>query len=78
MVLKLSFYCIITGASLEKSQFHNILNVFTTLGEKDRFNNAGSGIGLATVKKLIEKSGGSIRIESEIGVGSSFIFSIKR
>lgn len=66
------------GLGIDKSQLDEVFNVFTTLGEKDRFNNVGTGIGLATVKKLIEKSGGTIRIESEVGVGSSFLFSMKK
>lgn len=66
------------GQGIDKNQFDNIFNVFTTLGEKDRFNNSGTGIGLATVKKLIERLGGTIRIESAVGVGSTFVFYIKR
>ena len=66
------------GQGIDKSAFDKIFNVFTTLGTKDRFNNDGTGIGLATVKKLIEKLGGTIQIESEIGIGSTFIFSIKK
>ena len=45
---------------------------------KDRFNNIGTGIGLSTVKKLVDKLGGSINVESEIGFGTKFKFSIKK
>jgi signal transduction histidine kinase len=34
----------------------------------------GNGIGLATVKKVIENSGGSIKVESEPTKGAKFIF----
>lgn len=38
----------------------------------------GTGIGLASVKKLVEKSGGSIAVRSEEGVGSEFILTLRR
>ncbi len=66
------------GIGIDKSQFSKIFDTFATLGAKDRFNNIGTGIGLATVKKLIGKLGGSINVESEIGVGTKFKFSIKK
>ena len=47
-----------------------------------RANNAtatvGDGIGLAFVKKLVEVLGGSIGVESEVGVGSDFFFVVPR
>ncbi len=66
------------GSGIEKEQFSEIFKTFKTLGKKDRFNNSGTGIGLSTVKKLVEKSGGSIRVDSEPGAGSTFTFSIKK
>jgi len=41
-----------------------------TMGEK------GSGLGLSLVKEIIAKHGGEIYVESELGVGTSFIFTI--
>jgi len=38
----------------------------------------GSGLGLAIAKKIIEEHGGSIRAESEPGVGTRMIFSLKK
>jgi len=66
------------GRGIKKNQFSKIFETFATLETMDRFNNSGTGIGLATVKRLIEKLGGSITLESDIGVGTTFKFSVKK
>lgn len=66
------------GSGIEKEHFNEIFKSFKTLGRKDRFNNSGTGIGLSTVKKLVEKTGGTIRVESEPGIGCTFTFTIKK
>jgi len=38
----------------------------------------GSGIGLATVKKIIDSLGGTIEVSSEIGEGTLFTFTVER
>ena len=66
------------GRGIDRKEFSAIFETFSTLGEKDRFNNAGTGIGLATVKKLVEKLGGAIQVESDPGKGSTFSFSLRK
>ncbi|MCG9972517.1 sensor histidine kinase [Christiangramia crocea] len=66
------------GRGIPREKFREIFDLFTTLDTADREGNTGSGIGLATVKKLIESMGGSISLESEPGEGSNFKFRIKR
>ena len=66
------------GKGIPQEKHNEIFELFTTLDSSDREGNLGSGIGLATVRKLIESMGGSISIESELGEGSNFKFSIKR
>ncbi|MHB1355727.1 MAG: PAS domain S-box protein [Anaerolineae bacterium] len=56
-------------------QFHNrIFIIFQRLHERDKY--PGSGIGLAIVKKIIERHGGRIWIDSEEGKGARFIFTL--
>ena len=55
-----------------------IFQLFKTLETTDREGNPGSGIGLATVKKLVNNMGGDIKAESTPGIGSNFKFKIKR
>ena len=66
------------GKGIPEEKFEEIFDLFTTLEITDREGGLGSGIGLATVKKLIESMEGTISLESEVGEGSSFKFSIKR
>jgi len=66
------------GQGIPKEKFKEIFDLFTTLEIPDREGNHGNGIGLATVKKLIEMMGGSISLESESGKGSNFKFQVKR
>lgn len=66
------------GNGIPEEGFEKIFELFTTLDLNDRDGNPGSGIGLATVKKLLLHMGGDISIESEPEIGSNFKFQIKR
>ncbi|WP_026450077.1 sensor histidine kinase [Aequorivita capsosiphonis] len=66
------------GMGIDLGVQDEIFNLFKTTGIKDRNGNEGTGIGLATVKHLVSKLGGSISLESELGKGSIFTFSIKK
>lgn len=56
------------GVGVEEKYLANIFIPFSHLHSKD--SHEGSGVGLATSKKIIERHGGRIWIESEPGVGS--------
>lgn len=75
------FYCFEVkdnGEGIPKEKIEEIFELFTTLDTTDRDGNTGSGIGLATVKKLVNSMGGRIDVESVPGEGSTFSFSVKR
>lgn len=60
------------GVGMDTNNIMKIFEPFSTLGKTDRFGNKGTGIGLATVKQLIDKLGGQIDVRSEIGKGTHF------
>jgi signal transduction histidine kinase len=66
------------GPGITKKNQSKIFNLFQIASSKDQFGNKGNGIGLATVKKVVEKLGGEIHVESEEGQGAEFLFSISR
>tara|TARA_R110000796_G_scaffold252619_2_gene388853 strand:+ start:100502 stop:101704 length:1203 start_codon:yes stop_codon:yes gene_type:complete len=66
------------GPGILKENQNKIFQIFETLSNTDKFGHTGNGIGLATVKKLIERLGGEINVESELGKGSIFNFTIKK
>jgi len=72
------FAVIDNGNGFSEENSSKIFELFTTLDTNDRDGNPGSGIGLATVKKLINSMGGSIKVNSTLGEGSNFQFTIKR
>ena len=66
------------GPGIDKKDQGAIFNLFQIASAEDQFGNKGNGIGLATVKKIIEKLGGEIYVKSEKGQGTEFHFSISK
>lgn len=62
------------GIGIEREYFDRIFEIFQQLNRTDSFT--GTGIGLAVVKKIVERHGGRVWLESEVGVGSIFYFTI--
>ena len=66
------------GIGIPKDKQEDIFELFTIVEEVDRSGNRGNGIGLSTVKKLVNSLGGEITVESEVNKGTTFHFSINR
>jgi PAS domain S-box-containing protein len=63
------------GIGLDMKHAARIFQMFQRLHELGRYE--GSGIGLAIAKRIVERHGGSIWVESQIGAGTTFCFSLK-
>ncbi|MDJ0734341.1 MAG: PAS domain S-box protein [Nostocaceae cyanobacterium] len=60
------------GPGIEPQYHDKVFEIFQTLQARDK--NENTGIGLAIVKKIIENQGGTIKLESQIGEGTTFRF----
>ncbi|WP_245526215.1 PAS domain S-box protein [Methanohalophilus mahii] len=65
-----------TGIGIPEDKFETIFDPFMQVDASTSRKYGGTGLGLALVKKYVEKHGGEVWVESEIGKGSTFMFTI--
>ncbi len=67
-----------TGVGMDEKQTSNLFRLDQTNSSVGTAGERGTGLGLILCKELIEKQGGRIWIESEIGSGSTFFFTLPK
>lgn len=66
------------GLGIDKKYQNKIFDIFEVVANVDRFGKRGTGVGLSTVKKLVEGLGGKIHVISEVDAGTVFEFTIAK
>ena len=64
------------GPGIEEKYYEKIFQIFQTLESRDK--REGTGVGLSVVKKIVELYGGRVWVESKVGKGSIFFFTLPK
>jgi PAS domain S-box-containing protein len=64
------------GPGIEEKDFERIFKIFQTIKPRDEFES--TGIGLTVVKKIVELYKGKIWVESKVGEGTTFFFTLPK
>ena len=70
------FVCSDTGLGMSEEFQKHAFDVFTQEGKQSTTTFSGSGLGLSIVKDIVELMGGTIELESEENVGSTFTVTV--
>ncbi|MFK5957079.1 MAG: response regulator [Planctomycetota bacterium] len=72
----LRFHVRDTGAGMPEDKRVRILRSFSQPGQEDGHEFGGNGLGLAVTRQIVRLMGGSIWVESKLGEGTSFCFTV--
>ena len=64
------------GPGIDEQYFEKIFHIFQTLSPRDEVES--TGVGLSVVKKIVEMYNGRVWVESSLGEGSRFFFSLPK
>ncbi|MFO7655495.1 MAG: two-component regulator propeller domain-containing protein [Bacteroidales bacterium] len=73
---KVTFFVKDTGIGIEKKNFNIIFDRFRKIEEDTMTLYRGTGLGLSITKYLVERLGGEIWLDSDVGKGTEFFFSL--
>jgi light-regulated signal transduction histidine kinase (bacteriophytochrome) len=69
------YYVRDNGIGIPEKHFESIFRIFKRLHARDRYG-GGAGAGLTIVKRIVERHGGRIWLQSTAGQGTSFFFTL--
>ena len=72
------FNVIDNGPGIKAEDLDRVFQIFETTSNSSKSGVNGTGIGLATVKSLVERLGGTIHLTLEIGKGANFEFTLRK
>jgi signal transduction histidine kinase len=65
-----------TGAGISREQLPHIFDKFYQADNQAQASSKGTGLGLAIAKEIVEAHGGETRVESTVGVGTTFVVTL--
>ncbi len=74
--LRIGFIVKDTGVGIEKESIKTLFIPFNKIADKDSTKQGGTGLGLTIASNLINRLDGKIKVQSQIGIGSTFTFYI--